>query len=92
MSKCFWLCFTGFPASSHHLSKCYYKCLFPTTPMFMMLSVSRGFDTAAGPSPVYRVTLPLECFSCTENYNMVTLIPPYLKIHFLFSWTYSPGS
>lgn len=23
---------------------------------------------------------------------MVTIIPPYLKIHFLFPWTYSPGS
>lgn len=43
-------------------------------------------------SLMYRVTLPLECFHCTENYNMVTLIPPYLKMHFLSSWTYSPGS
>lgn len=41
---------------------------------------------------MYRVTLPLDCFHCTENYNMVTLIPPYLKIHFLSSWTCSPDN
>lgn len=64
MSTQFWLCFNGCLVSSHHLSKLYYKSLFPTTLRFIMWSVNGGLDTA---SVMYRVTLPLECFHCSRK-------------------------
>lgn len=51
MSTQFWLCFNGHLVSNHHLSKLYYRSLFPTTPRFIMSSVNGGVDTAAGPFP-----------------------------------------
>lgn len=87
MSTQFWLCFSGHLVSSHHLSKLYYKSLFPTTLRFIMLSVNRRFGYCCRSFPwCTEWPFPSSVFTVPENYNTVALIPPkhFLSRNLLF--------